>query len=192
MNLLLMIWNRLNHTAARTAEALNGIAKTQKLQAEAIQENNKKLDQIIDLLTTGPLDHFEFAVRIEGAPTTQEGALTMNLTDSQRAQLSIRPVDRKGKPAPLDGVPVWATSDETVATVTVGAIDTDGNVVADETGLRAVLEGVAPGTCRITVTGDANMSPDTTAPITGVLEVTVTAGQAINVAIDASSPVELP
>ncbi len=182
-----MIWNSLVGTAAELAR----INRNLKLQAIAIQKNSDKLDQVLELLTIGPADHFEFTTQVEGkAPT--EGATTMTLSDSQRAQLSIRPVDRKKKPAQLDGVPVWATSDETVATVAPGFIDTDGTVQPDESGLRAVVEGVTPGACRITVTGDANLSPEETAAITGILEVTVTAGQAIMIDIDAGSPVEIP
>ena len=168
-------------------------------QSKAIQSLNAKLDQIIELLTVATVDHFEFDVQVEGQQLTV-GATKMQLTDSQRAQLSIRPVDRKGKPAPLDGVPVWASSDETVCTVTLGVIQPDGTVVADASGLHAVLEGVTPNTldangvpvpARVTVTGDAKIG-DGTAPISGTLDVVVTGGQAINLTIDAGTPVEIP
>ena len=185
MNLLVLIWRTVTRSNARIERRL---AHLEQQGAQA----NAKLDLILEQLTTGPLDHFEFDVQVEGEQAI-EGALEVTLTNSQRAQLSIRPVDRKNHPAPLDGVPVWATSDPTVATVTPGILDNDGNIVADPDpqGLKAVLEGVSEGTGRITVTGDARLG-DETKPITGVLEVIVTAGEAVTVVIDAAAPIEIP
>lgn len=50
------------------------------------------------------------------------------------------------RPARVDGVPVWASSDETVITV-----------VAAADGMSAVIDTVAPGTARVTVTADADL-----------------------------------
>lgn len=61
----------------------------------------------------------------------------------------------------------------------------------DSLGLKAVLEGVSEGLCRVTVTGDARLGDETKA-ITGVLEVSVTPGEAITVVIDSGTPVEIP
>lgn len=186
MNLLVLIWRTMTRCNARIERRLA------KLELQAAQAN-AKLDLILDNLTTGPLDHFEFDVQVEGEEVI-EGATKVPLSNSQRAQLSIRPLDghKPPRPAPLDGPPVWATSDPTVATVTVGALDNEGNIVSDDPlGLKAVLEGVTEGSCRVTVTGDARMGDDTR-PIIGVLEVTVTAGEAITIAIDMGTPVEIP
>ncbi len=197
MNFLLVIFRTLLTMDAR----FHNIEAASVSQLKAIQSLDTKLDQIIDLLIVSTADHFEFDVQVEGeGQQLTVGATKMQLTDSQRAQLSIRPVDRKGKPAPLDGVPVWASSDETVCTVTLGTIQPDGTVVADASGLNAVLEGVTPNAvgadgqpapARVTVTGDAKIG-DGTAPITGTLDVVVTGGQAINLTIDAGTPVEIP
>jgi hypothetical protein len=51
-----------------------------------------------------------------------------------------------GAPAPVDGVPVWASSDETVLLV-----------VAADDGMSAVVSTVATGTARITVNADADI-----------------------------------
>jgi hypothetical protein len=134
------------------------------------------INQILDLLTLGVADHFQFSVTLEGKTTV--GVTTMTLTDSQQATLTIAPLDKKGKPAQLDGVPVWASSDETVATVT-----------ADATGLTANLVAVTTGDCRITVTGDADLGSGVS-PIVGTLDVTVTAGQATTIDITAGTPTE--
>lgn len=147
---------------------------------EAVRVSDAKLDQILEFLALSVADHFEFSVTVEGG-TTQNGdsPMSLTLTDSQAAALSISPVDKKGKPAPLDGVPTWASSDETVVTV-----------VADSTGLNATLSAVAPGSARVVVTGDADLSPDVTSPITGTLDVTVTPGAAVNIDITAGTPTE--
>jgi hypothetical protein len=173
MNLLRVIWR-----------AVLTVLQNQAAMRAELQLIREQQDQIIDLLTIHPADHFEFTVQVEGE-TPIIGATQMPpMTDSQRAQLSIRPLDRKKKPAPLDGV-----------------LEPDGSISPDDTGLFAVAEGVAPNAvdasgqpipARITVSGDANMDPDTTSPITGILEVIVTAGQAITVNIDMGTPVEIP
>jgi hypothetical protein len=207
MNLPLMIWQRLLRVAT-SAQHAAVVAELMALRAElasfkaATQTGeariNAKLDQILDQLTLPPAEAVEFDVILYsedggGIQSQTQGARKMTMTDSQRAQLTIRPVDRKNKPARLDGPPTWATSDPTVATVTTGILNQDGTIGTDpdDQGLNAVLEGVAPGSCRVTVSGDADLSTES-ASITGVLEVTVNPGQAINVVIDASSPVEVP
>ena len=64
-----------------------------------------------------------------------------------------------GQPAPVDGVPVWASSDETVVTV-----------VAAADGMSAVVSSVAPGgPARVTVTADADTGT-AVSTITGVTE----------------------
>jgi len=75
--------------------------------------------------------------------------------------------DAAGAPAGVDGVPVWASSDETVLSVVAGA-----------DGMSAVVSSVAPGTARITVSADADLTTGIV-PITGVSEdVNVTAAAA--------------
>jgi hypothetical protein len=63
-----------------------------------------------------------------------------------------------GNPATVDGVPVWASSDETVI-VAAAAAD----------GMSAVITTVAPGTARVTVTADADLGAGVTT-LTGVTE----------------------
>lgn len=81
-------------------------------------------------------------------------AVTLSITNSH------------GASAPVDGVPVWASSDETVLTV-----------VAAADGMSAVVNTVAPGgPARISVTADADTGAGVTT-LTGVSEdVMVTLG----------------
>src|SRR4051812_10098629 len=89
------------------------------------------------------------------------------------------------QPAPVDGVPVWASSDETVLTV-----------VAAADGMSATVNTVAPGgPARISVTADADMGSGVTT-LTGVSEdVMVTLGpssQASQMTLTLGAPVAKP
>ncbi len=173
MSILIRILNTI-------LSVLSGVRRNQATLAElsiAFEQQQLRLDRIEKLLLLPAADHFVFSVTVEGQPTV-EGATTMKLTDSQNAVLSIKPVDKKGADAALDGVPVWASSDETIATV-----------AADVGGLSATLTAVRPGTCSITVTGDADLGEGTT-PIVGTLDVEVTPGQAVQIQIAAGEPTE--
>lgn len=70
--------------------------------------------------------------------------------------------DSHGQPAAVDGVPVWASSDETVLTVTAAA-----------DGMSAVVDTVAPSTigspARISVSADADLGAGVVS-LTGVSE----------------------
>ena len=101
------------------------------------------------------------------------------MTDSQKASLQIKPVDKRGNPAPVDGVPVWASSD--VNTITVAP-------AAD--GMSCEITAVGPlGQCQVTVSADADMGTGVTT-ITGVLDVQIIAGAAASLAISAGAPTE--
>lgn len=99
------------------------------------------------------------------------------LTDLQKVTLSIAPVDALGQPAVVEGVPVWASSAPEICTVTPSA-----------DGLTAVVLTVGPlGTAQISVSADADLTEGVTT-ISGVLDVQVTASQAVSLAISAGVP----
>lgn len=103
------------------------------------------------------------------------------LTDSQDCVLTIAPVDKKGNPAPIDGVPEWFSSNTDVLTITPAA-----------DGLSATASAVgALGDATVNVNADADMGAGTTA-ITGTIDITVEAGAATTVAITPSTPTEQP
>lgn len=90
-------------------------------------------------------------------------------TDQNYPNVKLTILDSKGRPAKVDGVPVWASSDETQVTVTPAA-----------DGMSAVVDTVAPSssgqTARITVSADADLGAGVT-PLVGVSEdITVTQG----------------
>lgn len=110
---------------------------------------------------------------------SKECELMLLMTDSQQADLSIQPVDRKGNPAPVEGVS-WSSSDDTIVTVTVDATDPT----------KAVVKAVGPlGSAQVNVTADARIG-EGTVDIAGVLDVTIVAGEAVSVQISAGTPTE--
>jgi hypothetical protein len=86
-------------------------------------------------------------------------------TDQHYPNVVLEILDAQERPAKVDGVPVWASSDETVLTVTPTA-----------DGMGAAIEPVAPGTARVTVTADADLG-EGVKEITGVTDdIVVTEG----------------
>jgi len=82
----------------------------------------------------------------------------MDINTDQLVDVTLAITNAAGNPATVDGVPVWASSDETVI-VAAAAAD----------GMSAVITTVAPGTARVTVTADADLGAGTTT-LTGVTE----------------------
>lgn len=81
-----------------------------------------------------------------------------NAFNTQQFDATLVITTASGAAAAVDGVPVWASSDATVVTVTAAA-----------DGMSAIIPCVAPGTARITVTADADLGAGTVT-ITGVSE----------------------
>jgi len=102
---------------------------------------------------------------------------TLVLTDMQKVPLSVSFLDGAGNPAPVDGSPVWGSSDPTVV-----------DVVPAPDGLSAVATAVGPlGTAQVNVTADADLGSGIET-ITGLLDVNVVADKAVSVAISAGTP----
>lgn len=88
------------------------------------------------------------------------------LPADKKVTASVSWVDRKGNPASIDGIPVWATSDGNVAALEVAA-----------NGLSAVLLGGLVGNCQVSVSADADLGAGTK-PVVALLDVQVVAGEA--------------
>ena len=134
-----------------------------------------QLALIIDTLIPGPAVKLVFTAHLDDG-TTQNEVTKMDLRDDQKVLLTIQPVDAKGKPALVDGAPTWASSDETVVTLEVA---TDG--------MSAVASGVTPGAARVVVTADADLGSGVT-PLSGSLDFTITAGNAVSITITPGTP----
>src|SRR5689334_1818426 len=99
------------------------------------------------------------------------------MTTTQQFRVTPKFLDRKGKPAPVDGVPTWASSNEAAA-----------SVVPDPNGLSAMVVAQGVGDYSVSVSADADMGEGVrtiTAQDTG----SVTQGEAATVGFDVG-PVE--
>lgn len=84
------------------------------------------------------------------------------------AAAAIAFVDAKGNAAIVDGVPVWKSSDESVATV-----------VASEDGLSATITPIGPiGTAQISVEADADLG-EGVKPVITLVDLEVVGGEAV-------------
>lgn len=85
----------------------------------------------------------------------------------------------------LDGVPVWAGSDDTVFTVEAAADGLSAELFAASPNPKDSDGNPIPA--RVVVTADADLGSGTT-PLTGSLDVVVTGGQAVSLTITAAPP----
>ena len=104
------------------------------------------------------------------------------LPNDQKVLAHVTPVDAKGNPAKIDGVPNWTSSNEAVATVTPNPDDGSGTFSAWVTPASTL------GTCQVNVTADADLGSGTTT-ITGLLDVQTVGGTAVGFQIQTDAPV---
>lgn len=129
-----------------------------------LQKRAKATQIVFNFVSSSPI-HFYIGVK------------SMKLTDVQKVVGSIAPKDAAGNPAPVDGIPVWASSDPAIVTVT-----------AAPDGMSAVVEAVGPlGTAQVSVTADADTGEGVTA-ITALADIEVLASQATVVGINFDVP----
>jgi uncharacterized protein YjdB len=94
----------------------------------------------------------------------------MRLTTEQFSVIAIAIITALGRPAPIDGAPVWASSDETVAAVIPDP--------ADPT--KATVTAVGPGVAQISVSVDADLGEGVrTITATGAIEVVLAEAQTL-------------
>jgi hypothetical protein len=103
--------------------------------------------------------------------------MSLALTTTQKATATATPVDAKGRPSTIDGIAVWTVNPEGYVTM-----------FPSDDGTHCDIVGFAAGDCQVIVTGDANLQSGDK-PITGVLDVSVKAAQAVGFALTVG-PVE--
>jgi hypothetical protein len=119
-----------------------------------------------------------FIAQVVGSPNKYKGVTQMTLTDIQKVNLTIQPVDAKGNPATVPVPPTWTSSDATILTVTPAA-----------DGLSAVALAVGPlGTAQVTVKVQPDIDPSVPA-LVGTLDVEVVGSDAVSLSIKADAPV---
>jgi hypothetical protein len=174
ISLLFRIWRAIMSLSFKLDAQYSEIQKTLQSLVDGQDAIEAELAQVVEILVPGPAVGLVFSAYLDGIFLNE--VTKMDLRDDQQVLLTIEPVDKKGKPAPVDGVPVWASSDETVITL-VPAAD----------GLSAIATGVVPGAARVVVTADADMGSGVT-PLSGSLDFNVTAGAAASLSIIAAAP----
>lgn len=106
------------------------------------------------------------------------------LTDTQQTHAVANFLDKKGKPAKIDGVPTWTCSDSTGANVVMTA-NPDGSadfVAADP-------QADTDADIQVTCTGDADLGAGVESVVlTGTLR--VVAGKAVAGAVSFGAPTE--
>ena len=116
-----------------------------------------------------------FNVSYKGA--TFEGTKTMILNNEQKVRVELDVRTAAGNPAPIDGDPLWESSDDAVAHVEVDADNPNA----------AWVTSVAPGTAQISVRVDADMG-ENVREIIGNLDITVIESEAAIIQIVAGEP----
>lgn len=112
------------------------------------------------------------------SPIHGEVTVSFPLPDDKKVTLVIAPLDGKGNPAKVDGVPVWATDTPTVLALTPSA---DGlSCLVEPVGVLTPTDGSKPA--MVQVNTDADLGPGVTALI-GTLAIDVTAGTATIITI---------
>jgi hypothetical protein len=105
--------------------------------------------------------NFTFRWRLvqHGNQTFMEGHMA-RITNEQQVSVEVRPLTQGGRPARIDGEVEWASSDESVATVT-------------STGpMSALVVSVGPGVTQISAVFDADLGEGVRpVEMTGALEV---------------------
>jgi len=128
-----------------------------------------------------PLPSVAFKLALGNFAVQLRGDFAMLLPDDKTVSASVAFTDAKGKPAKVDGIPIWASDNEDAATVAANA---DGMSAVVTPG---ALAGDEPWTANITVTADADLG-EGSKPIIGTGSVTVTGGAASVVEITFGQP----
>lgn len=160
-------------------------ALLQKIAVEQLAQRDM-LQRIIDSIGSAPLNaaRVVFTAVLEGHIFLRVESMIIKATQEFDASVAFQ--DSLGNPAPVEGVPVWTNSNEATLTLVVAA-----------DGLSAVVSATGtPGSGQISVQADADLGEGVTT-ITGVLDVEVQPGDAVNVVLNTGAvrdrtPVEPP
>jgi hypothetical protein len=158
LDVLVWVWNHDNLLPLVTTCSVFAIAVTQvfKLRGQKMNEIYviRLLNQLADIAKT--LNSIEQALRPDGTACTVEFYTKINgakvkvdsmfIKIDQVVDLAVAFKDKLGNAAKVDGLPVWALTDESLA----------GLVVAAD-GLSAVLTPVGIGAFKVQVKADADL-----------------------------------
>ncbi len=165
-------WNDLLAALKRVETAVNNVSKT-----------TTRIDKGLAVIVAKmPGPAARVTINLGTATNKGERPMATLTTDQQFANVTLEITDDKGRQAQIDGMPVWASSDETVLTVT-----------PTENSLTATIDSVAPGSARVSVSVDADLGEGVTSIVGSTEDITVTmapAGAATNVKLVLGEPVD--
>lgn len=111
----------------------------------------------------------------------------MSIRAGQKVSISIKPVDRFGNAARVDGIPAWAVSDESLGSLEITA---DGNT--------AILSSIGKvGSITVGVSADVDLSPEVRT-LDGSVTIDIEPGEAVDLGVFAEpividvAPTEAP
>lgn len=137
-----------------------------------------QVNNILILITPAKAERINFYAEVNGIKRKVEGMQFLKVTQSLPFFLKI--TDKKGNPAQVDGAPVWAVSDESLASLSVA-----------EDGMSATLTPIGPlGSFSVQVKADADRG-EGVKEIIGVEQVELSAGDAEVIALSAGQPADI-
>lgn len=113
-------------------------------------------------------------------PTRKEFDMprSTRFTTTQQQNVRAKFLDSTSREVPVDGIPVWSSSDETIATI-VPAAD----------GKSAIVRSGAPGIATITVRADARLGSDTV-EISNTFDVEIVNDEAVAIDFEFDAPTD--
>jgi hypothetical protein len=117
----------------------------------------------------------------EGYTVEGGNVMALTLTSVQQASLTVSAVDAKGNPAPIENV-VYQSSDTSIVELQPDAEDSS---------VAWVVAVGSLGNAQVTVAADADIGEGIKA-LTGLLDVTVVAAEAVAIAIETGVPEDQP
>lgn len=173
ISLLIQIWKQIAAAVAKLSIVQKDVQELKAGQKLTLQ----KLEQVLNALLPDPAVTLIFIAELEGQVTY--GATTMEMTTHQQVHLSIQPVDKRGNPAKVDGVPVWLTSNSEIVSLAVAA-----------DGMSADASAVGPlGRSIVSVTADADLGQGTV-ELVGAIDIDITPSGAVSLTITAGVPAD--
>lgn len=110
----------------------------------------------------------------------EEQDMPLVMTATQQCLLTMQPLDAQGNPAKVDNVAQWQTANPDVV-----------RLVEAPDGVTCMCMSVAVGDTQVSCTADADLG-EGTRNITGLLDVSVRAAEAVTMGIVAGTPEEQP
>lgn len=136
-----------------------------------------QVNSILILITPAKAERINFFAEVNGIKRKVE-SMFLKVTQSLPVSLSI--TDKKGNAAKVDGAPVWAVTDESLASLSVA-----------EDGMSATVTPIGPiGSFSVQVKADADLG-EGVKEIIGELAVELSAGDAEVIALSAGQPSDI-